>query len=137
MGTATGARSAAQSPAATVPFRWRGALGTRLQATLRASCTSPWLLTAPLGAGPGDEVLLLPGRAGRGWSTASGLGSSGDSSLLLTTVWPERSRLSGSQNLLDHSLAQFITPNRAVIHAGRLIILEFTLPSVDNLWRRG
>lgn len=85
----------------------------------------------------GDEARLLPGRAGRGRSTTEGLGSSGDSSLLLTTAWPERSQLSGSQKLLDHSLAPFITPNRAVIHAGRLIIVEFTHPSLDNLWRRG
>lgn len=74
--------------------------------------------------------------ARRGWSATNSLGSSGDSSLLLTIVWPEDSQLSGSQKLLDHSLAPFITPNRAMIRSGRLIIVEFTHPSIDNLWRR-
>lgn len=34
----------------------------------------------------GNEARLLPGKAGNGRSAADGLGSSGDSSLLLTTV---------------------------------------------------
>lgn len=74
---------------------------------------------------------------GRGWSAADRLGSSGASSLLLTTAWPERSQLSGSQKLLARSLAPFSAPNRAMIHAGRLIVVGVTQPSADNPWRRG
>lgn len=59
---------------------------------------------------------------------------SGDSSLLLTTVWPEYSQLSGRKKLLDCCLAPFIVPSRAVIHAGRLIFVGYPYPSTENLW---